>query len=93
MKAWCIWCEDGDRYPPMYKRNGMVWIHEKCANQLMDINQDIKSIKEMLKGVHPRNKKEKDRLKVVVDFIKDMEDFRKRWDNTIKMIKNCKENQ
>ena len=43
MKAWCIWCEDGDKYPPMYKRNGMVWIHEKYANQLMDINQDIKS--------------------------------------------------
>jgi len=82
-KAWCIWCENGDRKSP----SGYYWIHLKCAEELMDVKSDLKHIREMLEGTHNRNKKTKDRIECVVKFLDDMEDFKRRWDNTQKLIK------
>ena len=56
----------------------------------MDISSDIKSIREILKGTHRRNKIEEDRVKVVMKFIQDMENFRKRWEKTVDIIQHIR---
>jgi len=86
-KVWCIWCESGD----IHSSNGYYWIHLHCAEKLMDINDDIKAIKEMLQGIHLRNKKDENKLNVVYNFIKDMNDFNKKWVNIKKIIKQKRE--
>ena len=87
VKSWCIWCETGDKQ----NNSGYFWIHQKCALKLMDISSDIESIKEMLKGIHPRNKKDKDKISVIYNFIKDIEKFQKQWDGTINILNKLKE--
>jgi hypothetical protein len=83
MRAWCIWCENGESKG----KHGYYWIHMKCAEQLIDINGDIESIKKMLLGIHRRNQDDEDKFNVIMKYIEDMEDFRRRWDNTMKLIK------
>lgn len=84
VKAWCIWCEVGQDSDKL--KSGYYWIHIDCAQKLMECDSDLKSIKEMLLGIHTRNKKDEDKLNVVYEFIKDMEDFKRRWDNTIALL-------
>lgn len=83
VKAWCIWCESGDQLG----KHGMFWIHEKCADELMDNHSDIQSIKKMLKGEHSRNKEEESKIETIYKFIESMEAFKRRWDGTMKVIK------
>lgn len=83
VKARCVWCEDSDAK----STSGYYWIHLNCVEKLMDYRDDIKSIKEILQGTHLRNKKDEDKLKLVCEFIEDMENFRKRWEGTMKFIK------
>ena len=85
VKAWCVWCESGNDNDKL--KSGYYWIHMHCAQELMDYGSDIKSIKEMLQGIHIRNKKDKDRLNVVLEFIKDIEIFKRRWEGTMKRLK------
>ena len=66
------------------------WIHLKCAEELMDIKSNLVHIREMLEGIHNRNKKTKYRIECVVKFLEDMEDFKRKWDNTQKLIKSLK---
>ena len=79
VKAWCIWCEDGTEQ----NNKKYFWIHRDCALKLMDISSNIKSIKDMLKGVHARNKQEESKIEVIYNFIKDMEQFEKQWKGTM----------
>ena len=81
-KAWCIWCESGGK-PATLKNGEYYWIHPKCAYKLMDTSDDIRSIREILEGVHPRNEKEKDKLTAVLKYISDMEQFAEQWNNII----------
>jgi hypothetical protein len=87
MKAYCIWCEIGN----CNTKNGYLWIHQRCADELMDISQDIKSIRKILEGIHPRNNIDEDNLNTVKKFIDDMQDFRRRWDNSMKIITQIKD--
>jgi len=82
VKAWCIWCEMGN----IPSSSGYFWIHRSCARKMMDVDSDIRSIKKILEGTHNRNKKDKDKLNAVFKFIEDMEDFKRRWDNSMKII-------
>jgi len=82
-KAWCIWCENGERQ----STSGYSWIHQKCAMKMMDISSDIKSIKEILNEIHPRSKKDKNKLNVVYKYVKDMEDFKRKWEGTNKIYR------
>jgi len=84
VKAWCIWCESGSDNDKL--KSGYYWIHMDCAQKLMDYGSDVKSVREILQGIHPRNKKDEDKLNVVFEFIKDMEDFRRKWEGTMKII-------
>lgn len=81
-KAWCTWCENGE----YIAKHGYLWICEKCVNELTDNHEHIKSIYEILKGTHPRNKKEENKIDTVLKYIKDMEEFTRKWDNTMKMF-------
>lgn len=85
-RAWCIWCEEGDRKSP----SGYYWIHMKCAKQLIDINSNIESIKKMLLGIHRRNQDNENKFNVIMKYIEDMEDFKRRWDNSMKIIKKLR---
>lgn len=86
VKAFCIWCEPCGNLG----KHGYFWIHEDCANKLMDIKGDIKSVREILEGTHPRNEKDEDRLRVVEKFIQDMEEFDRRWQGTVEILENIR---
>jgi len=83
VKAWCIWCEVGD-LPS--RDSGFYWIHQDCAEKLMDLKEDIQTVKKILEGKHRRNEKNTDELDAVLEFILDMENFKNKWDNTMKRI-------
>lgn len=70
-KAWCIWCENGKQYPTKYKENNIVWIHEKCFEELVDFNEDLEEVKNILE----RN----DKIREVEDFLEQMKVFDSRW--------------
>jgi len=84
MKAWCIWCEDGEQQP----KSGMVWIHAKCFQELMDIHRDIEEVKKYMKGEMPRIMASGDRqgYESVERFLIAMDDFRRRWANSMEYI-------
>lgn len=84
VKAWCCWCD----MPGDVAKHGYLWIHEQCVDELMDISSDLKSIREMLQGMHPRNEKDKDKLNVIYKFINDMNAFRNRWKKMVEIIEN-----
>ena len=84
VKAWCIWCENGNQLG----NNDYFWIHEECAHKLMGIHSSIRCIKEMLKGEHPRNKEEETKIETIYKFIEDMETCERRWKGTMKIIRD-----
>jgi hypothetical protein len=53
----------------------------------MDVSSNIKNVKEMLDGNHPRNKDNGDKLDIILKYIQDMEDFKRKWEGTLKLIK------
>ena len=78
VKAFCIWCESGNEN----SKNGYFWIHPDCFNKIMDISGNIKSIEEILKGTHARNRYEKEgqsKIDIILKFIEDMKQFEKQW--------------
>lgn len=87
VKAWCVWCESGDKP----SSSGYYWMHMDCAMKMMDIASDVESIKQMLEGEHARSRFERDgqsKIEIIYDFIKDMEKFRKQWEGTMKVYHN-----
>lgn len=89
VRAWCIWCECGNDNHKL--KGGYYWIHMDCANNLMDYANDLKSVKQMLLGIHPRNDKDKNKLEVIHNFIKDMEEFKVKWSTTMKTIRGVQQ--
>ena len=87
MKAWCVWCESPKNSEP---QNGYYWIHMSCAEKLMDIKSDLNNIQKILERKHRRNKENENELITVDKFIKDMEIFNRRWEGTMKIIKDFK---
>ena len=84
VKAWCIWCEaESDSHK---LKSGYYWIHQKCAEELMDYGSEVKNVKKMLLGVHQRNKRDTDKINVIIEYINDMDDFRRKWLNTMKLL-------
>jgi len=84
MKAWCVWCESPENSEP---KNGYYWIHMSCAEKLMDIKSDLNNIQEILERKHRRNRENENELITVDKFIRDMEIFNRRWEGTMKIIK------
>ena len=86
VKAWCIWCETGNKI----SSSGYFWIHDNCSHELMNIKSDLKTIIEILNGKHRRNELQpkKDKVDLVLEFIKDMEDHKRRWEGTMKLMKD-----
>ena len=87
-KAWCMWCEMGDQYPPMYKRNGMVWIHESCFLEITDLKGEIKHIRALLDGKEPGPKGD-----TIESFLERTEDFKKRWNKSMELIERLKKSE
>lgn len=89
MKAWCIWCESPQNSEP---KNGYYWIHNDCANKLMDIKSNLDTILEILNGMHRRNKNnpQTEKVDLVIKYISDMQEFDRKWNNTMKLIKQIK---
>jgi hypothetical protein len=84
MKAYCIWCESGNGVPT---KSGYYWIHDTCSNEMIDhCFHNSKCIREILEGKHPRNKENEGKLDTILRFISDMEQFEKRWRNTMKKL-------
>ena len=83
MKKWCVWCECKD----YSSRDGYWWIHEVCAEKLMDVHQDLTAIRSILKGTHIRNKDDENKINVIYEFLKDMEVLDRKFQNTIKLFK------
>lgn len=88
MKAWCIWCEMGSTKP----RDGMLWIHEHCFLELDDVRNRIKMVEKYLRGEMPRILKNGDKrgYESVEKFLVAMDDFNRRWNNSMKLIKELR---
>ena len=70
----------------MYDKNGIVWIHEKCFFEITEMVSDIKKVKKILEG-----KLEKwEHPDTVVSFLKRMDDFRRRWEGSMRLIGKLK---
>jgi hypothetical protein len=82
MTKWCWYCETG------YKQSGegYKWMCDKCIERFSDHDRHIESIHDMLKGIHSRNKEDEETLETIAKYIKAMEDFRRRWENTKKLF-------
>ena len=83
-KAWCIWCETGEM-----PKHGYYWICPACFDKITELELDINSVIEYMKGIRPRVLKNgtlEERV-TVEQFIADMYDFHRRGRNTRKLIK------
>lgn len=82
MAAWCCWCESGTTYESsrIFREKGLLWIHETCFRELMEAGDNIKHIREIIEG--------KAKVDETVErFLKRVEDFDRRWNNAMKMLK------
>lgn len=81
-RAWCVCCEVGGSQ----SNTGYYWVCGKCLRKLMHKGRHVESIKKMLEGNHVRNRNNEDKIDVIYNFLKDIEDFERRL-NTMKMIR------
>ncbi len=81
-KRWCIWCETGET-----QREGYYWIHINCAMKLIDIKEDLKIIRILLEGKNYGKRIGDGSIECVKEFIEDINAQEKRWEGTIKMLK------
>lgn len=88
MKAWCIWCQTGSLPNPLSEKE-MVWIHTKCFEQLMDVRDKIENVTEYMKGTLPKLAENGNKIGYdsAEQFLVAMDDFNRRWKNTMKLIK------
>jgi hypothetical protein len=91
MKAWCIWCEDGENYPKSFAKNNMLWIHEKCFNEITDMRSKIDGVREFMEGKRPY--KNRSDYETVEKFLSEMGSFAKRFDNSAALIKSLRLNE
>ncbi len=78
-RSWCIWCEPPESWWAS-KEKRMFWIHEKCFEEFNDAISDLKSMKKRLD--------ERESTEEISRFIKRMEVFKSKWDNTTEALKS-----
>jgi len=88
MKAWCIWCQTGSPPNPLSDKE-MVWIHTKCFEQLMDVHDKIEHVTEYMNGTLPRLAENGNKIGYdsAVQFLVSMDDFKRRWNNSMNFIR------
>ena len=72
-QKFCIWCEVGNEPVGDY-----LWIHKKCFFDLEDIAGNVESVTKQLE--------EHKGITEITDFLKSMADFKRKWENTTKLI-------
>ena len=86
MSKWCIWCETGKEQP-----DGYYWIHQDCADKLMDIDQDVERIKELLEKEKTGKSYPNDKIEAVYEYINRMKKHDERWKKTMELFEKLKE--
>jgi len=73
-------------------KEGMFWIHESCFQELMDVHNKIESVEKYMKGELPKLTKKGNRLgyESVERFLIAMDDFNRRWNNSMKLIREIR---
>ena len=79
----CLWCQYGN-VPKSLNEKGFVWVHLSCLMELQDFRQDTKAIKEILEG------KRNESIEV---YLERMQNFDKKWNNSMKLIKLLEEQE
>ena len=89
-KKYCMWCETGSVNPNTI--NPMVSLHLDCFTEITSIASDIESVTKYLKGEMPRLNKAGRRLgyESVEAFLISMQDFDRRWKNSMKLIQDVR---
>lgn len=90
VRAECIWCGD----PEGTTKNGLLWIHRKCFEEITDRNNDIEAAIEFAKGERPRVKANGDKQghEALEKFLIEMQEFRQKYDSTVLLIKKLQNN-
>lgn len=74
----CFLCEVGT-VPKNVQGKGYVWVHLDCLMEMFEIKSDFESVRAILKG-------ERDKEPVEV-FLERMQNFDKKWRNSLKLLK------
>jgi len=90
VRAECIWCGD----PQGTTKNGLLWIHRKCFEEITDCCSDIKAAVEFAKGERPRvlANGDKQGYEAIEQFLVEMQAFRKKYACTVALIKKLQNN-
>ena len=69
-------------------KSDMVWIHEHCFVELLDVHDKIEHVTEYMKGTLPRLNTEGTKIgyESVERFLVAMDDFNRKWANSMKLI-------
>jgi len=79
MKKWCIWCEMGEEANQKGELREYLWIHPTCFDSVADLKSDFDEVKKLLEAGKS--------YKEINAFLERAEDFRRRWNNTIKKLR------
>ncbi len=79
----CVWCDGEADFG-----KDMMYIHKKCYFELTDVASEIEGIKEFIEGKRPNKNLPDDTIE---KFLERMEDFRVKWSNSMKLIKEITE--
>ncbi len=77
MSMWCFYCQSGDTSGVVFK-NGFAWIHQTCFEELLDNANSVEQILKIVNGEKPDDS--------ITKFIERMEDFKRRWGNSMKFV-------
>jgi hypothetical protein len=91
MKAECWWCGD----PTGIAKHGMIYLHQKCFDEITDNNDNIEYCVKYAKGELPKFKENGDRegYESFTKFLISVQDFQRRWKNTTELIKKLSSNK
>lgn len=90
-RAECIWCGD----PEGTTKNGLLWIHRRCFEEITDCCGDIKAAVEFAKGERPRVLANGDNQghEAIEKYLICMQEFRQKYTNTVALIKKLQSNE
>ena len=85
MKAECWYCG----CPSGIAKHGMIYLHQKCFEEITDMNDKIEFAVKYAKGEMPRVLANGNRqgYESFERFLVAMDDFQRRWKNTTELIK------
>ncbi len=83
-KAECWWCGD----PQSIAKHGMIYLHQKCFDEITDANGDIEAAMEFARGERPRvlANGDKQGYEALEKYLVEMQSFRRRFENTKALI-------